>query len=111
MISRSVLVPITFTACFSFCTSPQTLVTVPIFSYAEAAGRTRSALLRGFGQEQILHDDERFCATRSLLFQRIRADHPEHVQIWRGQHLLHELMPPSLRDIETPMSNAPREFE
>jgi hypothetical protein len=43
IISRSDLVPIVFAPRLSFCTSPQTLVTVPFFSYADEAGSTTSA--------------------------------------------------------------------
>ena len=43
MISRSGLAPMVFTARLKRCTSPVTLVTVPFFSYAHAAGSTTSA--------------------------------------------------------------------
>ncbi len=81
MISRSGLVPSVAIARFSRCTSPQTLVTVPFFSYALPAGQNHVGPLRGLGQEHILHHHERAVSIAAALLQRIRAHHPERVEV------------------------------
>ena len=76
------------------CISPAVLVMVPFFSYAAAGGQDDVGTLRGFREEQILHDQQvelaqAICRGEAGRLYRVRADHIERVQLSFGRGSQH----------------------